>query len=375
VVDGKHVEELEKTQDFLLYFHRRAKFQEGEEFFAEAIKHLDEKNPSHHPALALLLANQAWVAYQLDKSQAEALAQRALSLTNTTDLRLVITRMKTLNTLANIFRSSGNYEKAKMYAEEALNLAQSQNDTLRTALYLNSLAIINEKLGNYDKAEEYYLAAKQIYEAQNNQYELCQCLYTLGHLNLARDRTKDALKLFLEGLKLAEGAHLLTVIAQFLDGLSAAYYDLKDFIRAKNYSLQALKHLHESGTTFIEADLLINLGRTEMALHNYAAARRHLSTSLRFFWQSNADSSVTLCVAYLAELALKQGNLNDACLWWNVVLNHPATEQKIRKLTQQYLHDLQGQLSTEQLRKITQEAKQTNLNGLVTSMVWLEAIS
>jgi predicted ATPase len=367
------VTELEKAQDFLIYFHRRAKFEEGATLFAKAAASLDENNPEHHDVLGAMLVNEAWLIYQLDLDErAHDLSEQSLRFASSGSKTANATKMKAFNTLGIISRMEGHYEQARDYAKQALTTARQQEDKKRIPVYLTSLARYEEVLGSYEEAEKHYLEAQGLYKDQGNDYELCTCLRSLGILKLSMDDPKEALRFFLEGLELAESNNFRLVIFDILNYLSISYLNLKEYQKAKAASEQALKYIQETHHLSAEAELRTNMGRIESALGNHYQAWKHLKKSLRLFWQSHTIPSVMECLIYLAELAATQNDIIQGCLWWQFALQQTTTEPKMKREAQQFLDEFQLQLSPEQFSDVQQQASQMSLDDVVASILWLD---
>jgi tetratricopeptide (TPR) repeat protein len=233
------------------------------------------------------------------------------------------------------------------------------------------LATLEEILGNYKQAEDHYLEARRIYQEQSNYYELAICLRNLGNLQLAKMTPQAALPFFTERLEIVNRHHFSSAIPYALIDLGMAYHHLQDFVKAKKFCESALKHIQDTHLLSHESDILVHLAKTEIALGNYILAQQHLHKSIQFYWQNHTLEHVLECLIYLGELAAKQGRVDKGYLWWQIALQHTTTEPKVKKDIQTLLAYFQDQLSSKQRHTLKRQAKKTNLEDVITEVLWL----
>jgi predicted ATPase/DNA-binding SARP family transcriptional activator len=373
-ISGPHVKELEKAQDLLLYYHRKAKFQEGATLFSKAVEKLDEKNKKYLDALGAMLVNQAWLIYQLDlDTKAKELTEKALELSTSGSKTANTTKMKAFNTLTIITKLAGDYKQARGYAKQGLDLARKVKDKKRIPVYLTSLAILEEILENYGNAEKFYLEAQGIYKERGNSYELIICLRSLGDLMLKKRTPHKALPFFTKAFELSQRNNINTAITFSLSNLSIVYFHLGDYDRAKEFASASFKHAHDFGYKNLEREALINLAKAELSLNNFNQAKDYLCENLKFYWQTRALEHVLECLIYLGEVVVKQGEIEKGYLWWQVVLNHTTKESLVHKKTLELLSSLQKQLTHEQRLTNQDKARNTTLDAIITEILWLNS--
>ena len=359
---------FEKANDFIIYFHRRARFQEGEEFFAKAQQKLEKTGFEQADVLGIMLVNRAWLLYQLGENEvSKKLCHQSLKLNLTLNKKTRVTRMKALNTLVLISNNGGYFRQSKVYAQEALTLAHDDQDISRIALYSNNLAMIEESLGNYQEAELNFLKAQEVFLQQGNHYELTKLLENLGQLRLLLGDSAAAIELFKKGIVLADKYDFRELLAQLYCSLGSAHYQLGNYLTAKDYTKSALRFLHKAGNPSIEPIILSSLGRIETALNSYTKAQDYLLKGLKLFWINHEVSETINCLVYFSEFLIKRGNLTQACLLCLLALDENNTKQATKELAQSILDGMQHHLSTEQFKRVYEEGRGIRLDDVMNT--------
>jgi len=113
--------------------------------------------------------------------------------------------------LAEIKIYCGNYffyinklDKAKKYFGQALNDAKKLNNAHVEVLALVRLAYVELETGSIDKAEREMLALLSLARKGSDPENLAEILNILGNIKEQKNETREAVKLYLEGINLAE---------------------------------------------------------------------------------------------------------------------------------------------------------------------------
>ena len=360
-LESKQFSQLVKARDFVVYFHRKAKFHDGQKLFSQTIQSLEQSNQTNNEVLGEMLASLAWLKNQLGNyDQAIDLANRSLESVKPIDKakNTPYIKMKAFNTLAISLRNIGSFTQAKDFEEQALNMAREEQDSARIALYLANLALIEEGLGNYQTAENYYLEAQELNQANGDVYNLVFGLNNIGELYLTMGKAPKAIQCLEESLALAKEQSFKGLIPMILDTLSRVYYGLGQYQQAHQYLKESLEYLHNTYNPSIKAAILTSLGRIAAALNNDKKAQEHLSEALELSWRYKHIPHTIESLVCLAEVFYKLGKVEDSLLWWSFILEQPATEKVIRDRIIEHLSNF-GKLQLEEVQELLEQESLT----------------
>lgn len=323
---------LEQPDCLVIYFDRRAYYEDGLTLFNRAISSLSEVSISHHHALSKVMIDKAWLLYRTgDFEDATTVAKQALTLIrplSQDERKVSLTLMKALNTLGTLVKSIGDYKQAKVYSEEALLLAKTTKELSRVAYYLTNLATIEVKLGNYFQAENCYWEARAAHKNLGDSFGLAINLLNLSDLLIFNlERPQEAEQLLQEGMEIAKEVNFQSIIPYFLVNSSfIAYYNF-NYPKAQELCLEALNMSKHIGDRGIEANALTLLGLIESNLKHHQQANEHFRKSLEIAWSTQEMPRVLLNLIYISELQTHIGNFDTAYHWLNIALTHPAINE------------------------------------------------
>ena len=365
-LESKEFSRLIKARDFVVYFHRKAKFHDGQKLFSQTISSLEQSNQTNNEVLGEMLVSLAWLKNQLGNyDKAIDLANRSLETIKSIDKaeNTLYIKMKAFNTLAISLRNMGSFIEAKAFEEQALNTAREKQDLARIALYLANLALIEEGLGDYQTAESYYLEAQELNQATGDVYNFVFGLNNIGELYLTMDKIPKALQCLEKSLALAKEHNLKGLIPMILDTLNRVYYNLGQYQQAYQCLKESLEYLRNTYNPSIKAAILTSLGRIAAALNKDKKAQEHLSESLELSWRYKHIPHTIENLVCLAEIACKLGEVKASLLWWSVILEQPATEKAMKDRVRAHLDNFQ-KVELEEARKLL-EQKNSTLESIV----------
>jgi CHAT domain-containing protein len=164
-----------------------------------------------------------------------------------------------LNSLAELYRLTGDYAKAEPLYQRALNICENVHgpDHPTTAVYLTNLAELYRGIADYSKAGPLFRRAIEIYEkalgadhSDADPQEIVKmrkncaiCMNNLALLLMAMNHYAEAETIFAGALKIREkvlGLHHPDT-AQALSNLGVLYYSMGAYAKAKPFYERALK--------------------------------------------------------------------------------------------------------------------------------------
>ncbi|MEO7446262.1 MAG: ATP-binding protein [Ferruginibacter sp.] len=183
-------------------------------------------------------------------------------------------RVLTLAHLSEAFRWS-NSDSAKMYGQEALNLANTIRFPKGQASALTSLSVVNRELGNLPEALDYALKSLEIAQANKLPDEESLALMRMANVYSASGNIRKALFYMnkTEAKAVESGNKLIEMIAQWLQ--ADLYNQLNQFDSSRYFIKLAQKTNYvEVGDAFhysILGDLELRMKHDSAALMNYHA--------------------------------------------------------------------------------------------------------
>ncbi len=213
--------------------------------------------------------------------------------------------------LGNIALHEERYEEALELHEKALRQRQKQKLNRVAGNSLTATGAVYLALGNYPKALECYREALEVLDQHGGDMDRAYPLLGLGRaLNRLGDYTAASRSLR-EALRLREGKDDIAGEAIARLAVSENNLYLGQFDRAQEEATKALFQLNLLSRLALLADAEQLLGRIQIRLRQNDSAKRHLETALDLHRQKGNQRSVAFDLAYLAELALIEGEKEE----------------------------------------------------------------
>ncbi len=161
--------------------------------------------------------------------------------------------------LANLELNRGQYGKALDLYQTSLLLAQKVNDKKNIARALDGKATIYESLGENDKALDLYNQSLAAAKEVNFTEWFGNVTFELGNQDYKKGKLDDAIAKYNESIKLSEESGNLNNKASCLQQLASVYYDKNKSKEAMSYIQQAMAIFQETGSmsSFSHARLLM----------------------------------------------------------------------------------------------------------------------
>jgi tetratricopeptide (TPR) repeat protein len=329
------VEALERSTFALRQFYTLAGLAlEGERSFRTAAEcllaqarsdQLAHARPGRDALLSMLLAAQAHFLESLGKyDQVIPAAQQAIAAGRASGEPAGETIGHLLVGHA-LFRQ-GHCADARPHIERALRLARSSQGRVRQqeALYeaewqaLVRLGVLDEDAGDYQAAKAYFAQALQLCQTLGKRHGVSTCLSNSGTIELFLGEYAAATANFQQALRLAreEGDRWGEGLAQLALGMVSIAEG--QFVRASDALAAALAIFTASGDRLFEAYTLAYQGRLADSLSDYRGAREWLDRSL----------------ALSQEVGAWKAQFN-ACLFLALLLQHLGDEETAHHYAEQ----------------------------------------
>lgn len=358
-VEYQRADQLERSTDLVVFYDRRARFEEGANLFREAVEALSPANPQHHAALGKACVDSAWLYRRMGRlDRAREYTTQAVELLRGSDSP---TLMKALNLLGEIYRDTGDKDQARGYLSEALALARKLRNIRAQSNYLNNLGQLEQLAGNYQQAGEHLKEVLILQEQNNNLFERVMTLNNLGRLELAMLNLSRATTHLQEALQIATNIGYRFSIPYLLSNLGGVAYQAREYTRAGDLCLEALQVMESNADPLVKATVYMTLGRTATATGNLAEAAQYFRKSLEIVWPIQELPVVMENLVGLAELNFKLGNMDMTLELLDLVISHPATEPWFKRDAEELL----GSLPKERTRVKASEVTDQMLTDLL----------
>ncbi len=335
-VHQKNYLHLERSTDLVVFFDRKARCEEGQQLFEDAIEVLEQAGANAKAALGKACFEAAWLGHRIGRYDI-ALAERAVQLLQSLEGRETWL-MKALSTLSALEKIQGYPESSLTHLEVALKIARMVGNSAHIANYLVGIASLKTILGRYSDAENNDLEALLLHQQADNSFGITILHNELGILKTKQGFFPQAKEYLNLGLQLAHELKYTLIVPFFLNNLGEIALKTKQYEVARSHSLEALQlnELHFNAT--VKATSLIILGRIS---ESESEALLFFQDALRIAWKLKEIPLVIKIFLGVGEMYFRINNTQAQELF-ELVYWHPATEASIRFEAQQYLEQPQN---------------------------------
>jgi diguanylate cyclase (GGDEF)-like protein len=264
-----------------------------------------------------------------------------------------------LNRLGIRYYYFAQYDTALSYFQQSLALRESACDLAGMAHSYDNLAIIFDKFGDYDQAVAYYQKSQELFERLGSPYELANALMNMAAmLDECLHQPEQARAAFQRVLGLLKGLNkqLEGVCYQGLGNLERG---LGKHTQAQLYYRAGLDLLREIGSSELTAEMLVDLGRSQLAQRDLSGAMENLKEALELATLSQANEIIFLAHQWLSETCEQIGDY-PAALWHykefhrvREAVYSAQTELKVKGL----IHRVETDKARQEARFARQEAR------------------
>ena len=269
-----------------------------------------------------------------DPDSAKVINEKIVSLCNdiisnkevtTTDISFYKkTKAKSYNELGSITSEHGDFNKALVFHEEALELftAINNNEGIADSKFLLGNYYYNVDI--YNKALSLFQEAILIYDSIGNESGKASCLNGLGLIHDNQGDYAQAIKYYLECLKITEKQNDKSGAAQTLNNIGVLYLSQNDLDKSLEYHLKALKVRKELGTKYGIAQSLNNIGLIYEYKEDYDTAFEYYTGSYEINKEAEIKSGMSFSLTNLGILYYWKKDLDKA-------INYHLQSLQIRK--------------------------------------------
>ncbi|TYT68928.1 tetratricopeptide repeat protein, partial [Microcystis aeruginosa] len=209
----------------------------------------------------------------------------------------------TLHQLGMVAAELREWEQARSYYQQALEIYIEYGARYEQAKTLHQLGRVAQELREWEQARSYYQQAIEIFIEYGDRYEQAGTLHQLGMVaaelrewEQARSYYRQALEIYIEYGNRYEQAGTL-------DNLGIVAQELREWEQARSYYQQALEICIEYGNRYEQAGTLHNLGVVAQEVGELSQAKSYYLQALQIWAEFNDGYSVqTFSLPHLVAL-------------------------------------------------------------------------
>jgi predicted ATPase/class 3 adenylate cyclase len=277
------------------------------ELSEESLTLHQELGPAGRRGAAHALWNLAQGAsYREDLEQAEALAQKSLTLFREVGDKFGIAQC--LDHLGSYELIRGDYAQSKKIWEEDLILRRQIGDQDGVAWTLSCLGGLALWQGDYERAKALYIESQNAFREIGNKWAVSMALSGMGSVMLAQGEFERAAKLYEEALAFGRDMGDRNTIAGRRYDLARVAWSRGDYEQAARVYEETLAVVRELGNKGAIAGTLYDLGGVAWAQGNLELAAKRYEESLAIGHEIEGQYTIAYALNGLGKVAYSRGD-------------------------------------------------------------------
>ncbi len=314
-VESEDWDNLSAVLDTILWFYLgHSMLQEGYTRFQSLAQTMQDAGDGDHRLYWRTLTRQAWVGSRLGRyDEVIELANRAAEhFKQHIDER--VERAYAYNQLSYAFMMTGDYEKSKLYAQQAVGqIEDKRDDVIAWYMGMGNLGYACYLQGDFTMARDIYetinRSAQEVeYSASGQAYgknNLGEILRQIGDTQRAQTLFKEAYAIF-ENIKHRRG------MAFTLNNIAGIRFMQGDYPQARERYERAYQLHKDIGDRSGEAHSLSAMGNAAISIGETDEAKKHFRESLALRREMGDKRGIADSLADLARVAVNEGDVTTA---------------------------------------------------------------
>ncbi|MCA2721904.1 MULTISPECIES: tetratricopeptide repeat protein [unclassified Microcystis] len=184
------------------------------------------------------------------------------------------------------YLQSKNYQKAKEIYQKSLELLKpisesySQSKQSFQAITLHNLGIVAQELREWEQARSYYQQSLEIFIEYGDRYEQAKTLHNLGRVAEELREWEQARSYYQQAIEICIEYGDRYEQAKTLHNLGRVAQELREWEQARSYYQQAIEIYIEYGDRYGQANPLNNLGIVAQELREWEQARSYYQQAI-----------------------------------------------------------------------------------------------
>ena len=246
-------------------------------------------------------------------------------------------------------------EKAKYYAGVAGTLSRKLNFETGVFKYYRQLSYIYAYQTRYDSVLYYNKLTLEIAKQKKDTFNIGIALFNIGESYKFLADYENGLQFTLEGVKLLQGKGYANIEAGLYGGLQGTYLMLKQYDKAIEFGIKAVELGRKQTNKSSLVSALTNLANCYGEIKNFPEAKKLYKEAIEISQKTNNTSIEAMCYEGLADIALKENQVEllkhyaEKSLALNITLQNGFGIMATKQALAQYYLQRNDFLSSRQL--------------------------
>ena len=258
----------------------------------------------------ILLSNLCWDFRFVSSDSAKMFGEQALELAKS--LKYAKGIAQAYNDLGILYIDKSDYKKAAAHLNEAMKIREQLNDQPGMASLYNKLGIIDQKQGRLKEALQNQLAALKIYEKLGQDKWIGYCLNNIAIIHQNLGNLDKSLEYHKQGLEYRLKMKDTMGEATSYSNMANLYCRMRDTIQALDYYEKALSLARSLKNDELISGNLGNLANIYMGQHAYPKAISLFSESLQIRERLGDQKGIASTLARMGTVYTETGKYADA---------------------------------------------------------------
>ncbi|MCZ8226261.1 MAG: tetratricopeptide repeat protein [Microcystis sp. LE19-84.1B] len=198
----------------------------------------------------------------------------------------------TLHELGRVAQELREWEQARSYFQQAIEIKIEYGDRFYQASTLHQLGIVAQELREWEQARSYYQQSLEIFIEYGDRYEQAKTLHNLGRVAEELREWEQARSYYQQAIEICIEYGDRYSQASTLNNLGIVAQQLREWEQARSYYQQALEIKIEYGDRYGQARTLHHLGRVAEGVGELSQAKSYYLQALQIWAEFNDGYSV-----------------------------------------------------------------------------------
>ncbi len=278
-------------------------------YYADQIEKLAAKESNIYQSMASCVRGvyyQNISSYELSKRAFEK------SIALITDSKYDTIQAKACIGLGNYYKNTGDYPKGFNYLYKALKIYEKKKNKFGVSSAQGCIAQIYLQKNDLEAAKESLKVALAVLGEDKNNHIYLISAHTLANVYGMSGDFERALAIDKEGIAIADKIKTPRNKVMFLDNKANCFMYSNRLDSAAYYFQECLKIDRQVGERKQIADTYSNLGNLAIFQKDYAAAEKHLNSSITLLKEINQKPNLITAYEILVDLYQREGKLKEA---------------------------------------------------------------
>jgi len=207
---------------------------------------------------------------------------------------------------------SGDYTKAMKYDNENLQVVMEQGDSVAIAESLNFLGNDYSDIGKFDEAYYYFTQSYRVARAIKDSLKMTVAIFNIGTVLNELGQYDLALQHFGVSSRISEMIGDEDGLPYTDDAVGFVYLKRKEFKKAEEYLMKALRSIRERKLTVIEPRTMKRLAQLYFEQQDAERALRYYDTAAMLYRQSSNEFGVAEVDLGISQILIDQEGFEEA---------------------------------------------------------------